>query len=90
LKPSGLPPPRLNRPCTRGVERELHVVQLGPKYISTRSASACQTGLVVDDLDLAIAYVVDPVDFADHVGAIDLQANASRRERARRRMNCIR
>src|SRR5438132_349706 len=56
------------------VERELHVVQLGPKVHLVREAHGLAgTGLVVDDLDLAVAHVVDPVDLADDLGAVDLQ-----------------
>src|SRR2546426_6310248 len=57
------------------VERELHVIQLRPEvHLVGEAHRLARAGLVVDYLDLAVAHVVDPVDLADHLGAVDLQA----------------
>src|SRR5262249_41950425 len=62
------------KPTREVVEGELHVVELRPEVGLVRPAHALAgAGLVVDDLDLAIADVVDAVDLADDLDPIELQ-----------------
>src|SRR5439155_1249011 len=59
------------------VERQLHVMQLGPEVHVIREAHRLAgSGLVVDHLYLAVADIVDAVDLAHHGRAIDLQTEA--------------
>src|SRR5216684_555710 len=59
------------------VKGELHVVKLGPEVCLVSPAHRlARARLVVDDLDLAVADVVDAVDLADDLGAVELQMEA--------------
>src|SRR6266446_3505261 len=59
------------------VERELHVVHVGAEVHLVRPPHRlARASLVVDDLDLAIADVVDSVDLADDLRPVQLQVEA--------------
>ena len=59
------------------VESQLDVIQLGPEVGFVRPAHRLAgAGLVVDDLDLAVANVVDAVDLAHDLGPVQLEMEA--------------
>src|SRR5713101_6263089 len=66
------------------VEGELHVVHVGAEvHLVGPPHRLARTRLVVDDLDLAIAHIVDTVDLADDLSTVQLQMKAPlERERA--------
>src|SRR3977135_728189 len=62
-------------PTSHVVEGELHVIQLRPKVGLVGVLHRFpRSGLVVHDLDLAVADVVDAVDLADELRTLELQA----------------